>query len=281
MTGPESGERSGAGERPSLDLSRLSSRELDVLEFLGQGLSRAEIARRLYRSPKTIDNHCTRIYEKLGVHSQAQLVHLLMEHKSGSSSRPRISKGGVEDPAIWEAYLRIRRATDEASGEEYFDALARSLCHELAVEFAGVSEVDIGNNELVVIATCIDGTPGGQIICGMDVSPCAVALRDGEIVCNGDAIERFPHDRPLQDLQARTYIGVGLRDHWMGGLGALWIGSRHPIDNAEVVLGVLRLLAPHVSTVLALQNAVDRLNEAGLAPEHWELTREIRVANAG
>ncbi len=281
MTGPERGERGGTGERPSLDLSRLSARELDVLEYLGQGLSRAEIARRLYRSPKTIDNHCTRIYEKLGVHSQAQLVRLLMERKSGVPSRLRRGAGTEEDPAIWEAYLRVRRSTDASAGEGYFDALARGLSNELRIEFAGVSEVDIGNNELVVIAACIDDRPGHQIICHADVSPCAVAIRDGEIVCNGDAIERFPHDKPLIDLSARTYIGVGLRDQWMGDLGVLWVGSRGVIEHAEVALGVLRLLAPHVAMALALQNAVDRLNEAGLAPEYRELTQRVRIADAG
>ncbi len=283
MSRMPSDERSGTSGQSALDLSRLSARERDVLEFLGQGLSRAEIARRLYRSPKTIDNHCTRIYEKLGVHSQAQLVRLLMEmeYERSSHGRSRRGGGGEVDPAIWEAYLRVRKAIDDTGGDEFFDRLAQSLCAELRVEFAGVSEVDIGNNELTVIAAWLDGCDGGPIVCEMDVSPCAVALRDGEIVCNGDAVRRFPHDRPLVELDAKTYIGVGLHDHGLGDLGALWIASRHPIENAETAVGVLRLLGPQVATALALQNAMDRLNEAGLAPEYWELTRPMRVANAG
>jgi len=55
-------------------LSRLTARELDVLELLAAGLSVHRCAQRLRLSPFTIDNHKARLLRKLGVHKTSQLV---------------------------------------------------------------------------------------------------------------------------------------------------------------------------------------------------------------
>lgn len=57
-------------------LAVLTSRELEVLALLGQGLTIKQIAAMLYRSPKTIDNHRQSIGRKLGEHRGVRLVEL-------------------------------------------------------------------------------------------------------------------------------------------------------------------------------------------------------------
>jgi DNA-binding NarL/FixJ family response regulator len=52
----------------------LSARELQVLGLLAQGLRRKEIAGQLVISPKTVNAHLTRIYEKLGARDRVQAV---------------------------------------------------------------------------------------------------------------------------------------------------------------------------------------------------------------
>lgn len=259
-------ERSGAEEAVVLDPSRLSARERDVLALLSEGHSRGEIARRLHRSPKTIDNHCTRIYDKLGVHSQAQLVRFM--HEQGLAGPafhvPARSVPFSDDAPMWKAYGAIVRELGAAEGVNYFDVLTRCLCEALGVEFSGVSEYDDEAKELVVIAALMDGSPVGTILCPSNVSPCAVAMRKGEIVCNGDTLTRFPQDEPLKHYGANTYIGVGLQNHWLGDLGTMWVASRRPVQNAGVIVDVLKLLRHQVATAIAFQVAVDRLSECGV-----------------
>src|SRR5262249_35501857 len=62
------------GPRPTTraNPARLTSREVDVLQLLAEGLSNGEIARRLSISPKTVDHQVSAILAKLGVHSRAQ-----------------------------------------------------------------------------------------------------------------------------------------------------------------------------------------------------------------
>lgn len=55
-------------------LSRLSSRELNVLRHVAIGLSNKQVARRLGISEKTVRNHLTRIFSKLGVMTRTEAV---------------------------------------------------------------------------------------------------------------------------------------------------------------------------------------------------------------
>jgi DNA-binding NarL/FixJ family response regulator len=52
----------------------LTLREMEVLNAMADGLSTKAAARRLGVAVKTVENHKTRVFAKLGVHSQAQLI---------------------------------------------------------------------------------------------------------------------------------------------------------------------------------------------------------------
>jgi DNA-binding response OmpR family regulator len=52
----------------------LTRRELEVFRLLANGLSDADIGRRLVISPKTVGSHVAHIYEKLGVRSRVQAL---------------------------------------------------------------------------------------------------------------------------------------------------------------------------------------------------------------
>jgi DNA-binding NarL/FixJ family response regulator len=54
--------------------TRLTKRELEVLQLLSDGLHQAQIASRLVVSPKTVGTHTERIFKKLGAHNRAQAV---------------------------------------------------------------------------------------------------------------------------------------------------------------------------------------------------------------
>jgi DNA-binding NarL/FixJ family response regulator len=52
----------------------LSPREREILARIAEGCTNLEIGRRLFISEKTVRNHVTRIFEKLGVRSRAQAI---------------------------------------------------------------------------------------------------------------------------------------------------------------------------------------------------------------
>jgi DNA-binding NarL/FixJ family response regulator len=52
----------------------LTPREQEVMRLLAEGLSRKEIAEKLFISPKTVENHRTNIMNKLDLHNSMDLV---------------------------------------------------------------------------------------------------------------------------------------------------------------------------------------------------------------
>jgi len=52
----------------------LTGREMETCHLVREGIDDTQIAHRLFISPHTVKTHIKRIYEKLGVHSRAQLV---------------------------------------------------------------------------------------------------------------------------------------------------------------------------------------------------------------
>jgi two-component system, NarL family, nitrate/nitrite response regulator NarL len=67
---------------------KLTTRELDVLSLLVEGLSQPEIAERLFISPKTVGKHIEHILPKLGVHNRAQAVALAVRDELIENHRP-------------------------------------------------------------------------------------------------------------------------------------------------------------------------------------------------
>jgi DNA-binding NarL/FixJ family response regulator len=71
------------------DTRRLTKRELEVLDLLGEGLRHEDVARRLFISPKTVATHVEHILRKLGVRSRAEAIavayreEILQPHGSG------------------------------------------------------------------------------------------------------------------------------------------------------------------------------------------------------
>ena len=67
-----------AGRTPGADLTE---RERSVLDLLAQGLTNAEIARRLFLSEKTVKHHITVILQKLGVRNRVEAALIASRRK--------------------------------------------------------------------------------------------------------------------------------------------------------------------------------------------------------
>ncbi|GAA0549827.1 response regulator transcription factor [Chitinophaga japonensis] len=60
----------------ALDRLGLSSRELEVLQLMAEGLSNQEIAARLFVSLNTVKTHSSRLFEKMDVKRRTQAVEM-------------------------------------------------------------------------------------------------------------------------------------------------------------------------------------------------------------
>jgi predicted ATPase/DNA-binding NarL/FixJ family response regulator len=58
----------------------LSVREAEVLKLVAQGMTNAQIAEKLYISPRTVNAHMGSVYHKIGSHSRAEAARFASEH---------------------------------------------------------------------------------------------------------------------------------------------------------------------------------------------------------
>jgi DNA-binding CsgD family transcriptional regulator len=68
------------GPRVRTTVAGLSERELDVLRLVARGLTDADVAERLFISPRTVSGHLQSIYNKLGVSSRTAASAFAFEH---------------------------------------------------------------------------------------------------------------------------------------------------------------------------------------------------------
>jgi DNA-binding CsgD family transcriptional regulator len=73
-------------------LQSLTAREYEILELVACGLSNTQIAKQLYLVPKTVRNHMTHIYSKMGVNNRAQALIVAREAGLGRETAGRRGK---------------------------------------------------------------------------------------------------------------------------------------------------------------------------------------------
>lgn len=60
--------------------SDLTGREIEILSLLGEGLDNTSIAEKLTITKRTVQNHISNIYGKLGLNSRAEAIHYALRH---------------------------------------------------------------------------------------------------------------------------------------------------------------------------------------------------------
>jgi DNA-binding NarL/FixJ family response regulator len=96
----------------SAGLNLLSKRELEVVHLLVQGLSNREIARQLRLSQHTIKNHLFRIFDKLGVSSRIELVHMTVSQRTSGPLLPDDSTANSEISGFLENLEGLQKAAE-------------------------------------------------------------------------------------------------------------------------------------------------------------------------
>ena len=71
-----------APEQPSTSEppAGLTSREVEVLGLVATGMTNAQVAEKLFLSPRTVQRHLNSVYHKIGVSSRTAATRFALEH---------------------------------------------------------------------------------------------------------------------------------------------------------------------------------------------------------
>jgi predicted ATPase/DNA-binding CsgD family transcriptional regulator len=79
-TPPSSSTRHSSAPSAPEHPAGLTSREVEVLSLVANGMTNAQVAQRLFVSPRTVHRHLNSVYHKLGVRSRTAATRFAMEH---------------------------------------------------------------------------------------------------------------------------------------------------------------------------------------------------------
>lgn len=245
--------------RPRAARSTPTSRELEVVRLIAEGLSCREAAGRLSRSPRTIENHLRAVYQKWGVRNRVEFLRAaeergLLSLDAGIPTTVPVRE--LERKA--HALELIQHVNDRLAGHDrdsFFGALSLALADAFGTRWAGVSQI-IGADTLERVALTADGRLAGFSRHPLGGSPCAEAITRGSFVVWDDLAAQFPDHPKVTHLGARSFAGVVLRDRAAGEVGVLHIFDDKPLDRRSLPLQVLKVLAPITTTELVLARAL-------------------------
>ena len=245
----------------------LTPRELEVVRLIAEGLSSREVAFRLCRSPRTIENHLRSVYQKFDVRNRVAMVRVATEHGLLDAPPNDAVSLPVSELELKGHTLDLLHALDRriarAAHSRYIPELALALTVVLGVRWAGLTEPTLRHDVLAVTCVAEHGGLTSQTECLASVSPYGTTMRDGEVVVADGLASRFPDWDLGRELGATAFVGVRMDDHFGRPIGTLWIMDSEPMKHPAEFLQILRLFRGRTGAELALAQLADRLGEPG------------------
>ena len=238
-----------------------------MVELVAEGLSNREVAQRLCRSPRTIENHLRSVYQKLDVRNRVAMIRAATDLDLLDAPEPETPDLPSSELELKGRTLDLIRALDSrvarAGQNQYFMELVRGLTSVLGVRWAGMTE-PVPRSDLLTAICVVDGDESqGQVECVASVLPCGATLREREVVIADDVLSRFPDWEVGREIGVKAYVGVRVDDGRGRPIGTLWIMDSKPIERADEILLILRLFKGRTGAELAIAQLTDRLDAYG------------------
>ena len=169
--------------------------------------------------------------------------------------------------------------TAAVTGDDFFPALAKHIAEALHVKYALVTEL-VGD-QLHALAFWAHGAIQPPINYFPAYTPCEIALRNGEFICESMVQQLFPDDLDLITMQAHSYMGISLKDANGEAIGNLCILDTQPLQDTERIGNILQVFAARASAELQRKFANEALFQLNHSLENRviERTSQLEAVN--
>ena len=147
-----------------------------------------------------------------------------------------------------------------ATGADFFPALVRHLASALGVRHAFVAEcTDLRKSRVRTLAFWSGESLANNVEYDLAGTPCEAVIGGATALHKDDVHTRFPQDRDLATLGARSYLGLPLVATSGEILGHLAVLDAAPLRDDEMTTAVLRAFASRASMELERLRATSEI----------------------
>ncbi len=169
--------------------------------------------------------------------------------------------------------------TAAVTGDDFFPALAKHIAEALHVKYALVTELI--DDQLHALAFWANGSLQPPIAYFPARTPCELALRNGEYICDSLVQQIFPDDADLVAMKADSYMGISLQDMNGNPIGNLCILDVHPLQDIQRASQILQVFAARAAAELQRKAASEELYQLNQSLELRvkQRTSQLEAAN--
>ncbi len=154
----------------------------------------------------------------------------------------------TERKRVEQVHLFLAQCGVSASGEPFFNALARYLAQSLDMDFVCIDRLEGDSLSARTLAVWCDGRFEDNVTYDLKDTPCGDVV--GKAVCcfPASVCQFFPRDQVLRDLRAESYVGATLWSHSGQPIGLIALISRKQLSNRAQAEGLLNLVAARAAS---------------------------------
>ncbi|MGB2923970.1 MAG: PAS domain S-box protein, partial [Limnothrix sp.] len=172
----------------------------------------------------------------------------------------------------------ILEGTAAATGKDFFALLAAHLAEATGCTYILVNELQ--GDRLHSLAYWGKGNTQSNLDYAYSHTPCQFVLEQDIYQCVADIDLQFPEDATLLAMQAKSYVGVALKDIEGKAIGNICVFDTQPLDlvRAKKIRNILEVFAARAGAELLRKQtdeAMQRLNQT-LEDQVAERTAELQ-----
>jgi PAS domain S-box-containing protein len=179
--------------------------------------------------------------ERVPSPSQLDFARGIISYAGATVERLELARIADRSQAVIDALLE---AVGPLTGQEFFDALVMNLGRSLGIRHVLLAEPDGGSYEKIrSISFYSNGQLAGPLRYLSAGTPCALVVQDGFHFTPDNVQSAFPTDKDLITLEARSFLGVTLKDEGDKILGHISLMHDEPFEDPVLIEKVTRLFA--------------------------------------
>jgi len=197
---------------------------------------------------------------------------------------------GDERKKLEETQMFLIESSSIASGQDFFESLARFLAKNLEMDFVCIDKLEGDGLSARTLAVYFDGQFQDNITYALKDTPCGDVV--GQTICcfPRDVRLLFPKDEVLQEMSAESYLGTTLWSSEGKPIGLIAVIGRHPLTKTGLAESIMKLVSIRAAGELErrqaeedIKKALEALNELNLELENRvfertaNLQKEIRI----